>query len=233
MRLSVPSYVVPGTWLENLRWLEANTDQRSVELLFFLYDGETREILARELPAIRGYADSFRYSVHLPDRLLAEHEELVGSLSPWADSFVVHPPRESDSLGDFCALMDALRSSYGAERFFLENTRMDLFERADDALSASRFGRPPLCADAGHLLLQGIEPEPWIRERAARVRELHLHGLAGGRDHRALSGTEGWLASLRPFLAGFSGIAQLEIFSWEDLLPALRSLSRLRDEATG
>jgi len=46
--LSVPSFVIPGTYLENVLFLEDFAEIRAVELLFYLYDPETRELLIRE-----------------------------------------------------------------------------------------------------------------------------------------------------------------------------------------
>ncbi len=233
MKLSVPSYVVPGTWLENLRWLRSETSQRRVELLFFMYDDDTRAILRDELDGIRALASEFEYSAHLPDALLAAHAPLVDSLAGWVDSFVVHPPRTEEGLEPFCDALDGLRRKHGADRFFLENTALEPFMRADAALAGSALGPPPLCADAGHLVAAGLDPVPWIEARAGRIRELHLHGFDGTRDHVAFDGSEAWFGALSPFLKRFDGIVQLELFSWRELLPGMRALESIGGGGNG
>lgn len=227
MKVSVPSYVVPGGYEHNLRWLLANTDQRRVELLFFMYDDETRAILRDELPAIMELSARFAYTAHLPDRIEAAHEELLEAIDGFCDSYVVHPPREAALLDGFCRLMDAWRGRYGAERFFLENTRLASFEAADRRLADSAFGPPPVCADLGHLVLEGRDPASWLVEYGSRAREIHIHGHADGKDHSRLRGDEAWLLDVAPFLRGFDGVVEIELFSWDEADEARRCLRHL------
>lgn len=227
MKISVPSYVVPGGYERNLRWLLANTDQRRVELLFFIYDDDTRAMLRDELPAIRELSALFGYTAHLPDRIEARHEELLEAIDGFCDSYVVHPPRDAAELGDFSRLMDAWRGRYGAGRFFLENTRLASFEAADRALADSAFGCPPVCADLGHLVLEGRAPASWLDEYGSRTREIHIHGHADGKDHCPLRGDETWLRDAAPFMSRFDGVVEIELFSWHEADEARRILSRL------
>lgn len=231
MKISVPSYVVPGGYEHNLRWLLANTDQRRVELLFFMYDDETRAILRDELPAIGELSARIAYTAHLPDRIEAGHEELLEAIDGFCDSYVVHPPREAAELAAFVRLMDAWRGRYGAERFLLENTRLASFEAADRELADSPLGPPPICADLGHLVLEGRDPASWLVEYGSRTREIHIHGHAGGKDHGRLRGDEAWLRDVAPFLRGFDGVVEIELFSWDEADEARRILSRLADPA--
>lgn len=231
MKISVPSYVVPGGYEHNLRWLLAHTDQRRVELLFFMYDDETRAILRQELPAIEELSARFAYTAHLPDRIEAAHEELIEAIDGFCDSYVVHPPREAAELGDFRRLMDAWRRRYGDERFFLENTRLASFEAADRALADSAFGPPPVCADLGHLVLEGRDPSSWLVDYGSRTREIHIHGHADGKDHSRLRGDEAWLQDVAPFLRRFVGVIEVELFSWDEADEARRILRRLADTA--
>ncbi|HOX92020.1 MAG TPA: cobamide remodeling phosphodiesterase CbiR, partial [Spirochaetales bacterium] len=219
MELSVPSYVVPGTWAENLRWLLENTSQRRVELLFFMYDNETRSMLKDELQTILDLSRHFSYTVHLPDSIAADSRELVQAFSRVSDGFVVHPPRTLSELTPFCALMDAWRDSFGPDRFFLENTRMEPFALAD-ALPYTH-GPMKLCVDVGHLVLEGIDPSAFIAQHASRIRELHVHGVHAGKDHGPLTGRESWLVAMQDFLRTYDGILELEMFAWEQVQPAL------------
>ncbi len=224
MRLSVPSYVVPGTYLENLAWLKARTAMRQVELLFFIYDGDTKALLQAELEGLREYRRDFGYSAHLPDEVRPEHEELIQAIDGIVESYVVHPPRDLGSLPAFSALMDAWRQRYGQSRFFLENTRLSLFEAADEALASSRFGRPPLCADLGHLVMEGADPSAWLESRIERVAEFHIHGYDGASDHVPFSGDEAWFKGLDGVFKGFAGTVEIELFSWPEIEPALKAL---------
>lgn len=228
MKISVPSYVVPGGYEHNLRWLLAETDQRRVELLFFMYDDDTRAVLRDELPAIEELSTSFAYTAHLPDRIEAAHEELLASIDGFCESYVVHPPRDGSELAGFSRLLDAWRGRYGAERFFLENTRLTAFEAADRRLADSAYGPPPICADLGHLVLEGRDPARWLAEYGGRAREIHIHGHADGKDHSRLRGDEAWLRSVAPFISGFGGIVEIELFSWEEADEARRILRRLK-----
>lgn len=231
MKISVPSYVVPGGYEHNLRWLLERTDQRRVELLFFMYDDGTRAVLRDELPAIGELSARFAYTAHLPDRIEAAHEELLEAIDGFCDSYVVHPPREAAELDDFSRLMDAWRGRYGAERFFLENTRLASFEAADRKLADSAFGPPPVCADLGHLVLEGRDPASWLAEYGSRTREIHIHGHADGKDHSRLRGDEAWLRDVAPFISRFGGVVEIELFSWDEADEARRILRRLADPA--
>lgn len=227
MKLSVPSYVVPGGYEHNLRWLLANTDQDRVELLFFMYDDDTRAMLRDELPAIKELSAHFSYTAHLPDRIEAGHEKLLEAIDGFCDSYVVHPPREAAELDEFRRLLSSWRARYGAARFYLENTRLASFEAADRELADSAFGPPPVCADLGHLVLEGGDPASWLVEYGSRTHEIHIHGHADGKDHSRLRGDEAWLRAVAPFLRRFDGVVEIELFSWDEADEARRILRRL------
>ena len=57
----------------------------------------------------------------------------------------------------------------------------------------------------------------WLATKAGRVAELHLHGFDGHSDHVPFRADEPWLRSLLPYLHGFSGVVELELFSWDQL----------------
>jgi sugar phosphate isomerase/epimerase len=219
-RLSVPSYVIPGTYLENLRFLEESTDQRDVELLFFIYDNDARALLRAESGGIAEYSRRFRFTVHMPDSIQASHEEIIEATAAYAQSYVIHPPRTVPEIPAFAALFDEWRGRYGERRFLLENTRLEQFGAADLALRDSRYGPPPLCADIGHLRMEGVDPAAWVAGRADRVAEMHVHGFDGTRDHVPFRAGEAWIGPLAPFAGTFGGIVELELFSWAELQEA-------------
>jgi hypothetical protein len=125
-------------------------------------------------------------------------------------------------LAAWTGLVAAWRGKWG-DRFLLEYTEGPAFEAADAALPGL-----PLCADTGRLLLEGIDPSIWIAQRATRIREIHLHGAAEGRDHVAFRAGEAWLARLLPLLEGFPGRVELELFSVEKINAAKAALEATR-----
>jgi len=226
VEVSVPSWVIPGTYAENLRFLQDKQVITSVELLFFLYDEDVRTQLHTELDAIKDFSGRFSYTVHLPDDLTSEHEELIELLAPLARLFIVHPPKK-DGTG-LETHVDRWISRYGP-RFLVENTRTDRFGAFQPLVP-----RAGICMDAGHLVLGGENPSIFAERWNGHIGEIHLHGvdteaaLGDGRlpDHRRLSGDETWLAELEPFLGSFSGTLNIEVFSWEEAEPTLQLLDQ-------
>lgn len=214
--LSVPSYIVPGTYLENVLYLEGLPEVRAVELLFYYYDSGSRELLIRESKGLAAQRGRFSFSVHMPDDLKPEHAELLQLTRGLAERYILHPPPSGD--GEFLRLVDRWRAEYG-ELFLLEN----LVGRSFEALAA---GLPdlPLCLDTGHLLLNGGGIGDFLDRHGSRIGEIHLHGVQGGVDHRPFGGAEPWLLELEPFLRRFSGVVNLEVFSRSDLDGCLRAL---------
>ncbi|OHD25131.1 MAG: hypothetical protein A2Y38_05215 [Spirochaetes bacterium GWB1_59_5] len=220
LRLSVPSYVLPGTYVENLRFLDEKTSQRDVELLFFIFDEEARALMRAELREIASYSPRFGFTVHMPDTVEAAHEEILEATAGFSTNFIIHPPRTESELPGFVALLDEWRGRYGENRFLLENTRLAAFHAAELALLESKYGPPRLCADIGHLRMEGVEPSAWVTARASRIAEMHVHGFDGARDHVPFQAGEAWLDAMAPFARGFSGIIEIELFSWADLASA-------------
>jgi hypothetical protein len=224
---TVPSWVIPGTYAENLRFLADKPEVTGVELLFYLYDREIRGQLEAEWRDIAAYRDRFSFTAHLPDLLLPEHLELVERLSPLARHFIVHPgPAEGAE-----AQAQLLRSWKGKGTFLVENTLPGRLPALLPYLDEDQG----LCMDTGHLLLEGENPADFLRRWGTRVGEIHLHGLdrekaaRDGRlpDHRPLRAGEPWLAELVPLLADFTGTINLEVFSWAEAAESMAVLKPL------
>jgi hypothetical protein len=226
--LSVPSYIIPGTYLENVRFLESLTPVRAVELLFYYYDPGTRELLLRERDGLAARRGRFSFSVHLPDHLRPEHEELLELTLDLAGSYILHPPPSGER--DFLRLVEGWRAKYG-EIFLLENLIGRRFEEL-----AGELPDLPLCLDTGHLLLGGSPMGGFLRRYGPRLREIHLHGVQHGADHRPFQAAEPWLGELGPFLRRFRGTVNLEVFCLAHLsecLAALRDSGLLPADLTG
>jgi sugar phosphate isomerase/epimerase len=225
MILSVPSYVIPGTYAENLRFLADKAGVDGVELLFFMYDEEIRTLMLAEIDEIRQFSSRFAYTVHMPDSIFPQHEDIIEATRDIAGSYVIHPPREDAGLDAFVRLMDDWRGRYGRDAFILENTRVARFNAAEAVLEESRYGLPPVCVDIGHLRMEGFDPMAWLETKSGRVAELHLHGFDGKSDHVPFRADEPWLSDLLPYLHGFAGVLELELFAWDQLqavIPILR-----------
>lgn len=214
--LSVPSYIIPGTYVENLDFLYNNTDCRSVELLFFIYDEDTKTLLQKESAKIKAYSQFFSFTVHMPDEVLPEHEEIILATKDYARHYIIHPPGNKETLPSFVKLFKHWQNSYGNDRLLLENTRLDNFETALKAIEASQPGPVFLCVDLGHLLMEGLDPVPWIGKRAKSIKELHVHGFDGQKDHVLFSAEDAWIEGLKPFLDKFGGLIEVELFSWPE-----------------
>jgi sugar phosphate isomerase/epimerase len=231
--LITPSWVIPGTYAENLRFLEDKTEIRGVELLFFIYNDETKAQLDSDWAEIRRYGKRFIFTAHLPERLSVEHEELVARLAPMVRHFIVHPSARNP--GAQAKLLSKWTERYGRSKdgicregplFLAENVAPGLLEGLLPHLGAETG----LCMDTGHLLLDGKNPVDFFAVHRGRIREIHLHGvdrkaaLRDGRlsDHRRLRGDETWLTELLPLLRDYRGLINLEVFSWEEAEAGIR-----------
>jgi hypothetical protein len=217
MILSAPSWIAPGSYLENLAFLEPVAAIKSVELLFYIYDEETKATFAREREGIAALSDRFGFTAHLPDPLLPEHEALVEATSALVRSYVFHPAK-AEGAQSLARLLERWRRDFG-ERFYLENTRLSFFDA-----NLPLFGDIGLCCDVGHLLLEGQDPGAWLAAQGDRVRELHLHGVVDGVDHSSFSFKDRALRGCLPFLRSFEGIVELEVFSLADIQSAISEL---------
>ena len=229
MILSVPSYVIPGTYAENLRFLADKPEVAGVELLFFMYDKDIRDLMRSELDEIRSFQTRFSYTVHMPDSIAEDHEEIIEATREIAGAYIIHPPREDSGLPAFTDLMDTWRGRYGKDIFILENTRLSRFDAAEAALMDSIYGLSPICADIGHLRMEGQELEPWLAAKAGRITELHLHGFDGKTDHVPFRSEEPWLIRLMPYLQNFPGVVELELFNWDQLRSVIPLLVPIRE----
>ncbi|MDR2069667.1 MAG: AP endonuclease [Spirochaetaceae bacterium] len=208
-----------------------------VELLFFLYDRETKALLDAEWKVIVEYGRRFTYTVHLPDQVKPEYGELIERFLPLARYFIVHPyPPEAAETQE--RLLSSWAGRYGkgdktlfsGNPFLIENT----VPGRQEALLRWLPSDTGLCMDTGHLLLEGKNPVVFFTIYQNRLGEIHLHDLDPGggardgkrADHRPLDARKGWLKELLPRLRGFSGVINLELFSWDEIF---RSMGVLKE----
>ena len=231
--LGVPSWVIPGTYAENIRFLEDKREVLGVELLFFIYDDGIKTMLDSEWEEILGFRERFVFTAHLPDPLLNSHEELVARLAPLVRHCIVHPAVENPA--DQARLLAEWSARYGVS-FLAENTRAGLLENLLPFLDTSATqGSIGICMDCGHLLLEGQSPADFFTRYRQQIGEIHLHGIdlrqatIDGRlaDHRRIRGDEPWLNELFPMLEDYRGVINLEVFSWEEAAAGIETVTRL------
>jgi len=230
--ISVPSWVIPGTYAENLRFLESKKEIQGVELLFFLYDDEIKNQFDSEWDEISGYAERFTFTAHLPELLLPEHESLIARLAPLVRHFIVHP--DAGNPAGQAALLRIWTERYGAV-FLAENIYQGNSVSALEVLLPHLDKNFPLCMDTGHLLLDGKSPSVFFKTWQDRIKEIHLHSLDRNQsavdrrlaDHRRLREDEPWLLELLPLLKCYQGIVNLEVFSWEEVKAGIEVLRKL------
>ncbi len=227
MKLCVPSWQLPGSWLYNaekladLPWIEG------IELLFFSFDDETRKLFAAEREALAGLAERFSFSLHLPDPLMPADRDLVEMTESFVDDYVFHPrgiggpSRENRDGQVWAALVREMRAAYGRERFAMEYTGEKAFEKSLELLPDLA-----LCADTGCLIREGHQPLAWIRSHAGSLREIHLHAARGNKDHFALGPDDAWLPGLAKAAGESDWRVVLETFSLEESRASYDELRR-------
>jgi hypothetical protein len=224
----VPSWVVPGTYIENLRFLE-DKNVSGVELLFFIYDDDVKSLFKKEFLSISEYKNRFLFTAHLPDTLNAESEELVQCLVPLVRHFIVHPAKFEDAQKQAELLMSWF-SKYGKDKFVIENTHHGFMENMLSLLPSDT----QICMDTGHLLLDNLSVLDHYKKYSDRIKEIHLHTVdieqakTDNRlvDHRALNADDEWFKEFLPELKQYSGVINTEVFSWEEAEKSLEVLQK-------
>jgi hypothetical protein len=224
--ITVPSWVIPGTYIENLRFLE-DKNISGIELLFFIYDSDVKALFQKEFMSISEYRNRFIFTAHLPDALNAECEALVQCLAPLVRHFIVHPAKFENAHKQ-AELLLSWFSKYGKEKFLIENTRHGFMENILSMLPADTG----ICIDTGHLLLDNVSVIDHYKKYCGRIKEIHLHALDIEQakidnrlvDHRALRADDAWFKEFLPELKQYSGIINTEVFSWEEAKKSLEVL---------
>mgnify|MGYP005845340067 CR=1 FL=1 len=223
MNIIAPSYQIPGTWLENARALAPQHWLAGLELLFFSYDDDARKIFEVESEQLAELASRYSFSLHLPDPMTPDTQELVERTRKFVELYVFHP--EPDHKG-WNTSMRILMDRFGAENFAMEYTGEQNFEAGLRALAGADLR---LCADTGVLLREGHDPAVWIADRVAAIAEIHLHGVQNGKDHHALSDADTWLRALIPYFSRAIRI-NLETFSLDATRTSYATLQRILHE---
>lgn len=249
-RLACPSFVYPADYDLNVDLLGPHVDE--IELLFFESHPQSfpGRALVKRLVDL-GQRHAVGYHVHLPDdlplfedcpakqnRAAANVHEMMYRLAPLAPTFfVLHLEMATDKGFDT------------GDRRHWENRTIKGLEQlslAGCALSALRienqtvpldwiepvldtFGLA-LCLDIGHLKLAGERLDRTLSRWHSHIRALHVHGVADGKDHRALTClSAGDQSSLSDFLRSFRGSVSVEVFNFKGLYESLACIEAWLD----
>ena len=228
MKLCVPSYQLPGSWLFNLERLADLPWIEGIELLFFSFDEDARRLFIEEREGIAAFSNRFSFSLHLPELLAQGTRDLVEMSEAFVELYVFHPfegkgaslaGEEGEATGNvatgdraeaWAETLEALRSGFGRDRFAMEYTGESAFERSMELAPGI-----PLCADTGCLIRNGLAPAEWIAERADSMAELHMHAARNGKDHFPFSKDDLWVAKVAEMAAESKWRIVFETFSLE------------------
>jgi sugar phosphate isomerase/epimerase len=142
------------------------------------------------------------------------------------DACVKPPAPGAGQRGAFGEALAALAARLGerASSVYIENIGYDLALFGDLVL-ASPF---PVCMDAGHLVHYGHDPGNFLAQFGARVRQVHLHGVADGRDHRPVAGLDpGYVKLVMEFARVNRVPLVVEVYSEADLAASLGFMEKL------
>lgn len=229
MTLCVPSYQIPGTWLENVEFLSPETWIQGIELAFFSYDHDARRILGAERDRLAAYRNRFSFSLHLPDPFTERDLELVELTADFVELYVLHPFDQAKYAGSYREWREFARRA--ATRKDGARIALEYTNEANFSLCAADFSDFGVCADTGGLLRQARDPGMWIAERSNAISEIHLHAARGEKDHFALSASDTWLSGVAALAQKRDWRIVLETFSLEASRASYEEfIGRMRNE---
>ena len=247
-----PSYILPvreDNLLANVNFLKERLDL--VQLLYFGRDHLDEVMSPRIIRGLRAFREDsgIAYTVHLPADLgllnrqgsrgdaVDVIERVMDATAPLGvEGYVLHldlfdacvktPAPGTEERAPFRDSLAAIAARLGerASLVFIENIGYDLAAFGDLVLE-SPF---PVCMDAGHLYLNGHDADAFLRLFGARIRQVHLHGVAGGRDHRPVSELElGYVKRMMDFAGAGRVPLIVEVYNEEDLAASMEFMEAL------
>jgi sugar phosphate isomerase/epimerase len=88
-----------------------------------------------------------------------------------------------------------------------------------------------VCVDVGHILNHEMHLEQILQMFEGRIDMLHLHGAAGGHDHRSLECLPPPARNLlKAYLRDYRGTVTVEVFNFLRLEKSLAELERMMEE---
>ena len=246
-KIATTSFIYPDLYVPNVEMLGPFVDE--IELLLF-ESAPVRDLMNRAvLDTLKGLSSDHQltYNIHLPtdisitdpveaDRyraveVLSNIIERMETLSP--TSYTLHLPyagdlRSADRLRIWSDVAyqnfeKMRRSGLPVNRIAIETIDYPI-HMIENLIDEFNFG---ICMDVGHLMLHGQDISRFFRQYSRRISIIHLHGVAGRRDHLSLDNLS--VVLLVPFLRrlqDFQGTVSLEVFSFDVLSLSLRYLEK-------
>jgi sugar phosphate isomerase/epimerase len=249
-RLGCTSYVLPDEILPNVEFLADRVDD--VELVLF-ESPDASNLPGKEVVASMQHiaiSNDITFSVHFPiDRragspdagerrkFLESAIEIIRLTKPLPVSgYLLHleglddennlhaVKRWSEAVGEFC---DGFAAAVDIDPRLIcvENLAYapDLHQQLVDKYRYSH------CIDVGHLWLYGADWRSYVCQVLENTRIIHLHGVAGGKDHLSLSAhtQQMDLQELISMLKNYTGTLTLEVFGMDDTFTSLARFEEL------
>jgi iron complex transport system ATP-binding protein len=247
-RLGTTSYIVPAPLVANCRVLARYVDD--IELLLFEADEVSNMPSPEEIAELRDLAEEhdLSYTIHLPmdtwlgdadaairEASLAKCRRVMALCEPLAPfAYVLHCHADRERSREEAPSADMAR--------WLANHRRSIAALLESGIAAHRIAVETLaypfapvaalvrelglsvCLDVGHLLVGGHDLEQHIEELMPMTRVVHLHGVAGGHDHKGLSHWD--RAQLRSLLSAAAGerVVTVEVFDEGDWVESMQIL---------
>ena len=241
-RLACPSFVYPADYDVNVDLLGPHVDE--IELLFFESHPQSLPggALVNRLADL-GKRHGVGYNIHLPDDLplfqadpakqqrgAATVRQLMCRLAPLAPAFfILHLEMSTDrgmNAGDRRRWED--RTIRGLEQLAAAGCAMSALCIENQSVPLewiepirASFGMT-LCLDIGHLKLAGGRLDHTLSRWPSQISALHVHGVADGKDHRALTCLSASdQSALTDYLRSFHGSVSVEVFNFKNLYESL------------
>jgi sugar phosphate isomerase/epimerase len=249
-RLGTTSFIYPADYVTNVQRLAALVDE--IELLIFESQHlPTGEEIARL--ADLAYERSISYNVHLPMDvdLTGESADVrrrsidavgraidrVAPLRPTTQTLHLAFNRSDRSAPVVCDWQDL---AIGSITDLLNICDMPAHNISIETLDYDPRWLHPIvqkldlavCIDVGHVIRYEFDLEQVLDLFADRTTILHLHGVAAGKDHLALTHLNSYQRdTIAAFLKKFNGSASIEVFDHQRLAASMAYFPRLMDPA--
>ena len=252
-RLGTTSYILPDAMAPNVRFTGPFIDE--VELVLFESRFADSLPTSKEIGELNNLAREYdlSYNVHLPTDVFLGHPDSEMRrqacdtiLSFYQRTLPLHPtlyvlhleknqPGETkhvstpDWQGNLLSSLEYLLER-GMQRNLIGVENIDYpFRWIYPLIRELSLG---ICLDIGHLLAQQEDLTAYIEAYGEEIAMVHLHGVAGRKDHRSLQeiSHDDWRI-ISEFLINYRGGVSLEVFSREDLTTSLERVSGLATSA--
>ncbi len=245
-KIGTTSFIYPDNYLPNVKMLGPCLDE--IELLLFesAYDSLPSKQEIKDLSMLAKEFD-ITYDIHLPLDIYLEDKnpavrrhaidiikqviDLTIPLSP--SIFTLHFSYNEDSSDKdivnkwqerIYESMDKLLSTGIKSRSIAIENLMYPFEWVEKVISSLNLS---VCIDIGHLILMNADIKKVFDKHHDKTSIIHLHGVEDNIDHLSLDKlTDNETLDIMKILKTYSGIAIIEVFSYNNLQASLKYLEK-------